>query len=341
MPAPLPEVRPRETQPGTPSRPVRVAAAAVFSADGERVLLARRSQHQTYAGYWEFPGGKIEPGEAPVDALIRELREEVNIVPTAYRPLIDVFYDSGNGRHRALNIKTWHVSGFSGEPLGAEDQEVRWFSRDEIESLKMPGANRTIVTAARLPEQCLITPDLEITDDGRNLFVPLARALADGIRLVLLRLPRAAPDSYRRVALHARELCRYAGARLLLHAAAGLSSNDLGIADGVHLDSRTLTASKKRPPLAPGQWLSASVHNARELGAARGVGVDFLFASPVAATASHPQARPLGWKGFKALTDKTNRPTYALGGLGPADCDQAWRHGGQGVAGSRAFWPDL
>ena len=303
------------------------------------MLLARRSQNQTYAGHWEFPGGKIEPGEAPVDALIRELREEVDIVPTVYRPLIDVFYTSGSKRSRALSIKTWCVSRFRGEPLGAEDQEVGWFKRDEIESLKMPGANHTIVTAARLPEQCLITPDLEVADDGRNLFVPLARALAGGIRMVLLRLPRVEPDSYRKAALHIRELCRYAGARLLLHAAAGLNSSDLSIADGVHFDSRTLMASKKRPPLTPGQWLSASVHNDRELRAAAEVGADFLFASPVAATTSHPQAQPLGWRGFKALTGKTNRPVYALGGLGPPDCDQAWRQGGQGVAGTRAFWP--
>ena len=339
MPAPPPEARSGETGPGMPSRSVRVAAAAIFSADGGRVLLARRSRsrRQSYAGYWEFPGGKIEPGEAPADALVRELREEVNIVPTVCRPLIEVevLYRSGN-----LNIKAWHVSSFSGEPFGAEDQEVGWFGLDEIEALKMPDANCTIVTAARLPDQCLITPDLEITDDGGNFFVPLARALADGIRLVLLRLPRVAPDSYRRVALHARELCRYAGARLLLHAAAGLSDADLGIADGVHLDSRTLVAMKKRPPLAKGQWLSAAVHNARELQAAREVGADFLFASPVAATASHPQARPLGWQGFKVLSGKTNRPIYALGGLGPADCNQAWQHGGQGVAGIRAFWPD-
>lgn len=320
---------------------VRVAAAAIFSADGERVLLARRSQHQTYAGCWEFPGGKIEPGEAPEDTLIRELREEVDILPTAYRPLIDIFYASKSERSRALSIKTWHVSSFSGEPLGAEDQEVCWFRRDEIEALEMPHANRTIVTAARLPEQCLITPDLEVTDDGKYLFVPLARALADGIKLVLLRLPRVAPDSYRQAARHVKELCRYAGAQLLLHAANGLSGGDLGIADGLHLDSRTLIASKKRPPLAPGQWLSASVHNARELQAAKEVGADFLFASPVAATPSHPQAQPLGWQGFEALTGKTNQPIYALGGLGPADCDQAWQHGGQGIAGTRAFWPDF
>ena len=324
-----------------PLHTVRVAAAAIFSADGERVLLARRSPHQTYAGCWEFPGGKIEPGEAPVDALIRELREEVNVVPTAYRPLIDVFYDSGSERSRALSIKTWHVSSFSGEPLGAEDQEVSWFRRDEIEALEMPDANRTIVTAARLPAQCLITPDLEITDDSKNLFVPLARALAGGIKLVLLRLPRVAPDSYRQIALHVKELCRYAGAQLLLHAAAGLSGGELGIADGLHLDSRALIASKKRPPLAPGQWLSASVHNAKELQAAQEVGADFLFASPVATTASHPQAQPLGWQGFKALTGKANQPIYALGGLGPVDCDQAWQYGGQGVAATRAFWPDF
>src|SRR5450755_1765211 len=58
---------------------VRVAAAVLLRADGT-VLLAQRPAGKPYAGYWEFPGGKFEPGETPLDALTRELREELGIV---------------------------------------------------------------------------------------------------------------------------------------------------------------------------------------------------------------------------------------------------------------------
>jgi 8-oxo-dGTP diphosphatase len=69
------------------------------------------------------------------------------------------------------------------------------------------------------------------------------------------------------------------------------------------------------------------------------MGVDFVTLSPVQATATHPDAQPLGWEAASEMLTQCNLPAYLLGGVGPADIERAWQAGAQGVAGIRAFWP--
>ncbi|MNR62348.1 hypothetical protein D3C85_1843450 [compost metagenome] len=71
------------------------------------------------------------------------------------------------------------------------------------------------------------------------------------------------------------------------------------------------------------------------------MGVDFITLSPVQATQTHPEAQPLGWELASELLRGFNKPAYLLGGVGPADLAGAWQAGAQGVAGIRAFWPDV
>ena len=92
-------------------------------------------------------------------------------------------------------------------------------------------------------------------------------------------------------------------------------------------------------PLPERRWLAASCHNAEELALAAQMGVDFVTLSPLQATASHPDAQPLGWDAAAELLQGFDRPAYLLGGVGPADIECAWQAGAQGVAGIRAFWP--
>jgi len=111
-------------------------------------------------------------------------------------------------------------------------------------------------------------------------------------------------------------------------------------AAGWHLTSEQLRkyAAKGRP--FPGQrWLAASCHSAEELALAGQMGVDFVTLSPVQATATHPDAQPLGWGAAAELLQGCNIPAFLLGGVGPDDCERAWSIGAQGVAGIRAFWP--
>jgi mutator protein MutT len=126
-----------------------VVAAAVTDTAG-RVLIAQRPKGKHLAGGWEFPGGKLEPGEDRKVGLARELREELSISISAPRPLIRVqhAYDFGE-----VLIDMWVVTHYSGEPSGLDNQALRWVSQEELEMVELLPADAPIVAALRLPER--------------------------------------------------------------------------------------------------------------------------------------------------------------------------------------------
>ncbi|MNR36392.1 hypothetical protein D3C85_1543040 [compost metagenome] len=113
-------------------------------------------------------------------------------------------------------------------------------------------------------------------------------------------------------------------------------------AAGWHLTSTQLRkyASNGRP-FPRERWLAASCHNAEELALAEQMGVDFVTLSPVQPTLTHPEAQPLGWEQASQLLDGFNKPAFLLGGVSADDRQRAWAIGAQGVAGIRAFWPEV
>ncbi|ROL71590.1 Nudix family hydrolase [Pseudomonas vranovensis] len=311
---------------------VHVAAAVIRGTDG-RILIARRADSQHQGGLWEFPGGKVEDGEAVEVALARELHEELDIVVTAARPLIKVKHDYPD---KQVLLDVWEVNGFSGEPHGAEGQPLAWVTARELPDYDFPEANQPIVAAARLPGQYLITPEgLEVPQMLRGI----QKAIADGIKLVQLRAPNMYDPKYRDVAVDAVGLC--AGKAQLMLKGPLEWLGDFPAA-GWHLTSEQLRkyASKGRP-FPKQRWLAASCHNAEELALAEQMGVDFVTLSPVQATQTHPDAVPLGWERAQQLIEGFSKPVYLLGGVGAAEQEKAWQHGAQGVAGIRAFWPEL
>ncbi|MCE5983418.1 Nudix family hydrolase [Pseudomonas wadenswilerensis] len=311
---------------------VHVAAAVIRGTDG-RILIARRADSQHQGGLWEFPGGKVEDGEAVERALARELHEELGIVVTAARPLIKVKHDYPD---KQVLLDVWEVNGFTGEPHGAEGQPLAWVSARELPHYDFPEANQPIVAAARLPGQYLITPEgLEVPQMLRGI----QKAIAGGIKLVQLRAPNMYDPKYRDVAVDAVGLC--AGKAQLMLKGPLEWLGDFPAA-GWHLTSEQLRkyASKGRP-FPKERWLAASCHNAEELALAEQMGVDFVTLSPVQATQTHPHAVPLGWEQAQQLIEGFSKPVYLLGGVGAAELDKAWLHGAQGVAGIRAFWPEL
>src|SRR5512141_2805546 len=96
-----------------------VAAAVIVRPDGE-FLLAQRPAGKPYPGYWEFPGGKIEPGEDAHAALVRELNEELGIDVTAATPWITRVYAY---THATVRLHFFRVSAWEGEPQPLEDQD--------------------------------------------------------------------------------------------------------------------------------------------------------------------------------------------------------------------------
>jgi len=203
-----------------------------------------------------------------------------------------------------------------------------------VDPATLAPADRAILQALRLPPHYLVTP-AEVLPIARGLwFERISRAIEAGERLVQLRLPHWPHEGVREFAASLLPIARKHGAQLLLNADIE-GARELGI--GVHLTGTQLATLDQRPlPLQ--QVVAGSCHDAAQLAQALRLGGDFATLSPVAATASHPQAMPLGWAAFQALAEAAAMPVYALGGMAPAQLAQARAVGAQGVAGIRGFW---
>lgn len=308
---------------------IHVVAGVLANARGE-ILLAQRPAGGHLAGYWEFPGGKVEAGEAVVAALQRELREEIGVDVTAAQPLLQV-------RHRypekTVLLDVWRVTAFVGEPRGCEQQPLTWCSLQALGEYTLPPADLPVIAALRLPTHYAITP--EPGEDIPAFLSGVEKIFASGVRLMQLRAKNVTSEQRVHVAREVVAIAREYDAQVLINSdvAAALASG----AAGVHLTSTQLMTLSARP--LPAQlWVGASCHDAASLLRAQEIGADFAVLSPVQATTSHPGAAPLGWQRFAELVREANMPVYALGGLTIADASQARERGGQGVAGISAFW---
>ena len=310
---------------------IHVAAAALVDAQG-RVLLAQRPEHAHQGGLWEFPGGKLEPGERIEQGLARELREELGIDLVEHRPLIRITHHYPD---RSVLLDVHRVTRWRGEAHGREGQPLCWVEPRRLGDFAMPPADVPIVAALTLPSSYLITPP-DFGDEA-HFFAALEASLVRGARLLQLRLFDIDDTVLRRVGTAVCQRCHEHGARVLLNGNADLAQA-IG-ADGVHLNSRLLAASSRRPVTAD-QLLAASCHSPEDLAKAADIGADFALLSPVLPTRSHPDAEPLGWQRFRAWVDEATLPVYALGGMSPALLDTAFAHGAQGIAAIRGLWAD-
>jgi len=316
---------------GGATRPIRVAVGVIGDAQG-RVLISRRAANTHQGGLWEFPGGKLEPGESLKQALERELREELGIRVLASRPLIRVLHHYPG---RSVLLDVHRVLEWTGRAQAREGQPLRWVVPRALTSMDFPGADRPIINALRLPDRYLITGQ-NPRDPGQFLGrLQLALDADPEIRLVQLRAPGLAVAGYRRLAGEVLCLCHSRGVQVLLNTTVQLAL-ELG-GDGIHLTSRQLMALRERP-LPPERWVAASCHGRVELERARELGVDFAVLSPVKPTRTHPQAQPMGWEGFRNLAREAGLPVYALGGLQLTELPQSRLAGAQGIAAIGALW---
>lgn len=134
---------------------IHVVAAVIYSADKKQILVAKRPDHLHQGGLWEFPGGKVQPGEQPLDALARELFEELAITLTSAAPFMQV-------RHRypdkAVLLDVWQVWQFTGVPHGNEGQQITWMPLATLGQLQFPAANLPILEALISKSQSLPAP---------------------------------------------------------------------------------------------------------------------------------------------------------------------------------------
>ena len=306
---------------------VHVAAAVITRPDGS-VLLGQRAPDTFYPGYWEFPGGKVEPGETPRDALIRELDEELGMRVDAAYPWItrEHVYE-----HAHVSLHFFEVSAWRGEIHDRVHSALSWQQAGAMDVGPMLPANGPILKALRLPRVCGITHAGEIGIDAQ--LARLEAALAGGLRLVQIREPALPDADCERFARAVVERCHAAGALAVVNGDAALARR-IG-ADGLHLPARSLMAADGRPDF---EWVGASCHSRAELEQAAALELDYALLGAVRPTQSHPERAPLGWPAFGELIARLPLPVFALGGLSAGDLETAKAAGAHGVAGIRGIW---
>ncbi|MEM5504961.1 8-oxo-dGTP diphosphatase MutT [Shewanella frigidimarina] len=120
---------------------IHVAVGVIINQD-KHILLAKRLGYLHQGGKWEFPGGKVETNETVTEALIRELKEEVNLDVSNSTPFMDISHDYPD-KHVRLDIHL--ITEFSNQAKGMEQQQIEWVSIDRIAEYDFPEANKPIV----------------------------------------------------------------------------------------------------------------------------------------------------------------------------------------------------
>jgi 8-oxo-dGTP diphosphatase len=306
---------------------VDVAAGVLIRNDGQ-ILLAQRPLKKVYAGYWEFPGGKVEPGETPRMALDRELAEELGIrVTCAYPWLTQVF----TYPHATVRIVFHRVTSWEGTMQAREHQALEWQIPERITLAPMLPANTPLLRALEISTEYAISNAGEV---GEQSFLKiLERRLARGLRLVQLREESANREVLRTLGHKVVALCRANGARLLVNTDIQVAQ-EIG-ADGLHLSTQQLAQMEGRPPFA---WVGATCHDEGALAKAAQLALDFVVLGPVVEGASGTSRAPMGWQRFSRLIEDYALPVFASGGLARAYLETAWTHGAHGVAVRRTAW---
>lgn len=242
---------------------IDVAVAVVRNAAGH-VLLAERTARQLGAGFWELPGGKIEPGETPALAAARELREETGLIAGELQPLMA--YDHAFPTKR-VRLHIFHASTWQGTATGREGQRLAWTDPASPGVAPILPSNHRVLTALGLPPRMAII-DLDVAAP----LVPFHAALSSGARLLQVRGDRLAPDQRVSLARRVCQLAHAAGARVLL-AASPQEAARAG-ATGLHSNAASFRAMMARPPVR--LW-SVSCFDAADVARAEALGADLAM----------------------------------------------------------------
>ena len=309
---------------------VQVVVGVIINDAGE-ILLSKRPANTHQGGFWEFPGGKQEAGEDVRHALNRELFEETGLIINKARPFISLFYEYPD---KSVVLNVWLIQEWEGLPYGKEGQLIQWCGKDNLHEIELLPANEMIVKAIQLPELYLISPGP--AGENMDTFISgIEECIKAGAGLLQLRCHEDMYKNHPEVITRVLSICNAYKAKLLLNStpATAVSLN----AHGVHLNSVRLLQLNQRP-LERSYHVSASCHNHNEIAHAERIGVDFVVLSPIEFTASHPEAKPMGWKKFSELAKLANVPVYALGGMLPVHMNKAWNNGAQGIAMLSGVW---
>ncbi|WEI17712.1 thiamine phosphate synthase [Acinetobacter proteolyticus] len=282
-----------------------------------KVLVGWRQANQHQGNKHEFPGGKVEPGESPEQACRREIYEEVGIGLKDWHAfdLIRHEYDD-----LIVNLHLFHAY-VPDELLGLIHQPWAWYHRDQLANLNFPKANAAILQRLSWPHLIQISDQLSQISQQHALFY-WRTSLEDQLQIES-QLQHLTDAEYSRLIVNYalwQQLSRDLQAKI----------------QTIHLKQSQLMDLNKAEMIV-GKRFIAACHDAVSLQHAHQIGCDAVFLSPVNATATHPEAQGLGWNGFAELAQNSDIPVFALGGVAPADLEQAQKHHAYGLAGIRQF----
>jgi 8-oxo-dGTP diphosphatase len=304
------------------------AAVAILLRQDGCVLLGQRPEGKSWAGWWEFPGGKIEAGESAIEALQREMQEELGTSAMEVYPWLTRRFAYPE---RSVKLHFFIVRKWTDEPHGREGQQISWQHPDAMTVSPLLPANEPVLDFLRLPASYGIT---NLAETEANICLQqLKNALDSGLKMIQVREKQLDAGELKTFAQKVIALAKPYEAKVLINTDIALAY-ELG-ADGVHLNAGQLMQLQTRPE---GLLCGASCHNAAERAQAEKLAMDFAVLSPVMPTRSHPGIETLGWEGFRRLVADCSIPVYALGGLQVQDLIAAWNNGAHGIAMQRAVW---
>jgi 8-oxo-dGTP diphosphatase len=296
-----------------PARPVTPVAVGVLVRGDGAVLLADRPAGKPYAGHWEFPGGKIEPGERVEEALQRELREELDLHTGASTPWVVMDYDYP---HAYVRLHFRRIFQWRGVPRPLEGQQLRFHLPGAVPPAPLLPAALPALRWVGLPSAMVRSPG-DLASAGAAA-AWLEAALGRGLQQAIWYEPALDGAAGALALRQALGLAQAYGARLLVDVRC--AALPAAAAADVFLDLDSLRAAAARP--ADG-WVGAAVATRADLARAARLGCDFAVLQDLAATAAAPR-----W-------DDNPLPCYLAGELGLARLEEARRAGFHGLAAPR------
>ena len=313
--------QPRQSPKEVSQRPVtEVAVGVVFSADRRQVLFGQRPAGKPYAGWWEFPGGKLEQGESVQEALIRELEEELGIIATDLAPWAVVEHSYP---HAFVRLHFCRVFGFSGKPVSREQQALAWADIGKVALSPLLPATAPVLEWLALPTRLVWTRaatqgSAQVIHDIERLLTssPNVRTTPASLGIVLDEPALTLAETDRLVELVSAVATL---AKIPLIVSTRYFDRYRQLADGVHVSREELVALKARPRA---RIVGATCLNAADIALAAQRQLNYIQLE----TAN-------GWDEFRGLAATAHQPVYASFNESMSCLEQAWQNGAHGVSG--------
>ena len=281
------------------------------------VLVGWREAKQHQGNKHEFPGGKVEEGETPLQSCRREIQEEVGIDIELWHPFDFIRHEYEDV---IVHLHLFHASVAEAQ-LAQIQQPWKWYSREQLQQLNFPKANAVILKKLLWPHMIKISSDLA---DLHQL---------DKVQMLYWRVEANAEQAEKLATLLAEQLSQLMinhDLYLLLDEQQQQSIQTL------HLKQAQLN-QLSTSDLVIGKRYIAACHDHASTQRAEQLGCEAIFLSPVLPTATHTEVEPLGWITFEKIAKQIQIPVYALGGMNKDDLSLAQSHHAYGIAGIRGI----